>query len=267
MISELDLVARPAPLAPQARRPAPAGSRGRSARSCSSRWSPSIPRGWCPPARCAGPRSPSRPGSRSRCSSAARLRAPRPITFVWVALIGVLLLATIRAVDPLSAWIGTPDRRLGFLAWLTLPALFLAGHSCTTRAATRILLRAGTTGASVLGLWAAAEVAGHAPLGLTFAAGARAARSDCPRISAPRACCSHPSPSRSRSTRARRARVEIRRRVRRGRRAVRARGVADARGVDRRRRRGRRGRGRQAFGTPGAPADRPSPPAWRSPSA
>ena len=52
------------------------------------------------------------------------------MTGLWVALLGVLLLATVRAVDPLSVWIGTPDRRLGFLAWITFPALFLAGYAC-----------------------------------------------------------------------------------------------------------------------------------------
>jgi O-antigen ligase len=96
---------------------------------------------------------------------------PRAMTGLWVALIGVLLIATIRAADPLDAWIGTPDRRLGLLAWLTFPALFLAGHACTFRASTRVVLRAGTLGAVVLGIWSAAEVLGHSPLGLEFAGG------------------------------------------------------------------------------------------------
>ena len=61
------------------------------------------------------------------------------MTALWVALLGVLLPRPIAAVDPLSAWIGTPDRRLGFLTWLTFPALFLAGHACTTTAATRVV--------------------------------------------------------------------------------------------------------------------------------
>jgi O-antigen ligase len=96
---------------------------------------------------------------------------PRAMTGVWAGLIGVLLIATIRAVDPLSAWIGTPDRRLGFLAWLTFPALFLAGHACASRASARVLLRAGALSAVVLGVWSACEVAGFSPLGLTFASG------------------------------------------------------------------------------------------------
>src|SRR4051794_23633581 len=57
---------------------------------------------------------------------------PRALTGLWVALIGVLTIATFTAVDPLSAWIGTPDRRLGLLAWMTFPALFVAGHACTS---------------------------------------------------------------------------------------------------------------------------------------
>jgi O-antigen ligase len=94
---------------------------------------------------------------------------PRLMTGLWVALLGVLLLATVRAVDPLSAWIGTPDRRLGLLAWVTFPALFLAGYACTARAATRLVLRASTLAAVVLGVWSAAELLGHSPLGLEFA--------------------------------------------------------------------------------------------------
>ena len=94
---------------------------------------------------------------------------PRRMTMLWTGLVGVLLLATIGAVDPLHAWIGTPDRRFGFLTWLTLPALFLAGYACTTRAATRVVLRAGAAGAIVLGAWSTAELLGHPPLGLEFA--------------------------------------------------------------------------------------------------
>jgi O-antigen ligase len=94
---------------------------------------------------------------------------PRTMTGLWAALIGVLLVATFAAVDPLHAWIGTPDRRLGFLAWLTFPALFLAGHECASRAATRVVLRAGAVGAIVLGAWSTAELLGHPPIGLAFA--------------------------------------------------------------------------------------------------
>jgi O-antigen ligase len=94
---------------------------------------------------------------------------PRLMTGLWVALLGVLLVATIDAVDPLSAWIGTPDRRLGLLTWLTFPALFLAGHACTSRAAIRLVLRASTLAGIVLGGWSTAELLGHAPLGLEFA--------------------------------------------------------------------------------------------------
>ena len=94
---------------------------------------------------------------------------PQTMIAVWLALIGVLTLATFNAVDPLSAWIGTPDRRLGLLAWITFPALFVAGHACSSCASTRLLTRAGTVGAIVLAVWSAAEMLGHPPLGLEFA--------------------------------------------------------------------------------------------------
>jgi O-antigen ligase len=94
---------------------------------------------------------------------------PKAFTALWVALIGVLAIATFNGVDPLHAWIGTPDRRLGLFAWITFPALFVAGHGCTSRAAIRLVLRAASLGAIVLGVWSAAELLGHPPLGLEFA--------------------------------------------------------------------------------------------------
>src|SRR4051794_32499919 len=53
---------------------------------------------------------------------------PKAPARLWAALIGMLTIAAFDAADPLHAWIGTPDRRLGLLAWITFPALFLAGH-------------------------------------------------------------------------------------------------------------------------------------------
>jgi len=98
---------------------------------------------------------------------------PRAITALWIALLGALLLASINAVDPLSAWIGTPDRRLGFLTWLTFPGLLLAGYACVDRVSTRVVLRASTVAGVVLGVWSTAELLGHPPLGLHFADCAR----------------------------------------------------------------------------------------------
>jgi O-antigen ligase len=94
---------------------------------------------------------------------------PKSITALWAALIGVLAIATFDAVDPLSAWIGTPDRRLGLLAWITFPALFLCGNACSSRAATRRIAHAATLGALVVGAWSVAELVGRPPLGLEFA--------------------------------------------------------------------------------------------------
>ena len=169
---------------------------------------------------------------------------PRWITGLWVALIGVLLLATITAVDPLSAWIGTPDRRLGLLAWITFPALFLAGHAITSRAATRVVLRAGSLGAIVLGGWSAAEVLGHSPLGLEFANSpcGRALRPA--RVSRCRVSALRSARCRDRARSQRTASVAHRGRDRCVGRVVRAGRVADPRPVGRCRSRGHRDRGR-----------------------
>src|SRR5690349_11382639 len=51
----------------------------------------------------------------------SRVRVERRTAALWVALIAWLLLATVFASDHLYAWIGTPDRRLGFVAWITFP--------------------------------------------------------------------------------------------------------------------------------------------------
>lgn len=48
----------------------------------------------------------------------ARPSLPRPVMWLWADLLVWLALAAILGRDPLYAWIGTPERRLGWLAWL-----------------------------------------------------------------------------------------------------------------------------------------------------
>ena len=43
---------------------------------------------------------------------------PRPVTWLWADLLVWLAIAAALGRDPLYAWIGTPERRLGWLAWL-----------------------------------------------------------------------------------------------------------------------------------------------------
>ena len=45
---------------------------------------------------------------------------PRSLVVAWGAFLLVLLVATALAVDPLHAWLGTPDRRMGWLSWVAV---------------------------------------------------------------------------------------------------------------------------------------------------
>ena len=46
----------------------------------------------------------------------------------WAVLVVVLLAATITALDGLYAWIGTPIRHLGLLAWVVFGSTFAVGR-------------------------------------------------------------------------------------------------------------------------------------------
>jgi O-antigen ligase len=86
-----------------------------------------------------------------------------------VGLVGWLFLAAIFGADSLHAWIGTPDRRLGVLAWLTFPLLYLCGRSITGVPDRRVVLRGAALAAVVLGGWCAFERAGWSLIDETFA--------------------------------------------------------------------------------------------------
>lgn len=56
--------------------------------------------------------------------------APRP-TLAMAALVGAVALAAAVGEEPLYAWIGTPERRLGLLTWVLIGVAFVAGQSTT----------------------------------------------------------------------------------------------------------------------------------------
>lgn len=99
-----------------------------------------------------------------------RVAVRRAPTLAWLFLLGWMLLATVRAVDPLHAWVGTPDRRLGWLAWALFALAFLCGQALTADGEARLVVRAAALGAGVLGLYSVAEVAGVLPWAREFAA-------------------------------------------------------------------------------------------------
>lgn len=97
------------------------------------------------------------------------LRFDRLTGGLWLGLIGWLGLASLAGADPLSAWIGTPDRRLGWIAWCTFPLMFLCGQALDTRRDRRIVFRGAAIAAVALGVWCGLERAGWSLLDESFA--------------------------------------------------------------------------------------------------
>lgn len=97
----------------------------------------------------------------------------RVIAVAWCGLLGWGAVAAALAADPLHAWIGSPDRRFGWLTWLLCGGLFLVGSTSgpTLDRATR---RGVVVGTILLGGWTLAEWTGAlASVGLApqFASG------------------------------------------------------------------------------------------------
>jgi hypothetical protein len=81
-----------------------------------------------------------------------------------------LFVAAVYGADPLHAWIGTPDRRLGWLAWCVFGLLFVCGQALRSGVDRRTVVRGASVAGVVLGLWCAFERAGWSLFDESFAA-------------------------------------------------------------------------------------------------
>ena len=90
-------------------------------------------------------------------------------TMAWVAFGVVAVAATVLALDPLHAWIGTPDRRFGLLAWLMVAVWFVVGRRLASSRGQ--VARIASLSAVALGLYSGAEALGLAPVTLVLASG------------------------------------------------------------------------------------------------
>lgn len=92
----------------------------------------------------------------------ALLRQRRSPVAICTMLFGGLLawgvVATILAADPLHAWIGTPDRRFGWLIWLLCAGLFVT--AATGSIDRVVILRGAVIGAVAMGLICLFELGG-----------------------------------------------------------------------------------------------------------
>jgi hypothetical protein len=97
------------------------------------------------------------------------VRVERTTALVWAALLAVLFVASIAGADSSYAWIGTPDRRLGWIAWCTFPLLFWCGQAVSTARDRRVLMQGASVAALVLGVWCAFDRAGWSLIDESFA--------------------------------------------------------------------------------------------------
>jgi O-antigen ligase len=93
----------------------------------------------------------------------------RATALVWAALLAVLFFASIAGADSKYAWIGTPDRRLGWIAWCTFPLMFWCGQAVTSAPGRRVVMQAASVSAVALGVWCVFERAGWSLIGESFA--------------------------------------------------------------------------------------------------
>lgn len=98
--------------------------------------------------------------------SRRRVRLVRLPTLLLAALVTWTGIAAVAGVDPLYAWIGTPERHWGVLAWVLCLVAFVAGQSLHGTEQSRVAM-AATAAVGVAGLWALAELLGWEPLALT----------------------------------------------------------------------------------------------------
>ncbi len=92
----------------------------------------------------------------------------RPSAVGWVLFLGWGAVVAAAGLDPLHAWVGTPDRHLGFVAWVLFAGVFVAGQSIGA-AAMPVVMRAGSVALGGAGAYVLLELADAAPVDLALA--------------------------------------------------------------------------------------------------
>jgi O-antigen ligase len=89
----------------------------------------------------------------------------RAARWAWAALIGLVGLSTLTALDGVYAWVGTPIRHLGLLSWVVFAMLFAVGRRVgADEVAHRTFARSGVVAAVLLGVYCTVEAAFGAPV-------------------------------------------------------------------------------------------------------
>lgn len=98
-------------------------------------------------------------------------RLARGPLVAWGVFLATVVVAATLGVDPLYAWLGTPERHFGALTWALCLGAFFAGQLLARRGG-RWVTQAAVAVTGVVGIWAGAEVLGWEPIALE-GAGAR----------------------------------------------------------------------------------------------
>ncbi|MDP3984390.1 MAG: O-antigen ligase family protein, partial [Acidimicrobiia bacterium] len=90
------------------------------------------------------------------------LRFHRVSTICWGGFLIWGALSAALGIDPIHAWIGTPERHLGLLTWMLFALAFFLGQNSFGEQA--LLMRAAVLGLAGMGIYTAVELTGAAPV-------------------------------------------------------------------------------------------------------
>ena len=102
-----------------------------------------------------------------------RAEVDRRTATAWMAFLAIAAAASVNGLDPLYAWVGTPERRFGWLTWLLCAMAFAAGQQAHRRRSEGALGAALVVLAGVVGAVAMIELGGARPFGELVGASAR----------------------------------------------------------------------------------------------
>lgn len=94
-----------------------------------------------------------------------RAEVDRRTAAAWMAFLAIAAAASVNGLDPLYAWVGTPERRFGWLTWLLCAMAFAAGQQVHRRRAAGALGAALVVLCGLAGAVAMMELGGARPFG------------------------------------------------------------------------------------------------------
>jgi O-antigen ligase len=99
-----------------------------------------------------------------------RVTVERRSGLVWLGLLGWLAVAAALGVDPVYTWTGTPERHLGFAAWVLFALLFVAGQQLRGLQAATPVLAACVVATAGITVYTVLELVGAEPVDLAASA-------------------------------------------------------------------------------------------------